>query len=164
MTSEEIRAFLDSYVQQQLGSGIARIRFRAGRIDVVWGVDLDDGRAVVIKTHRPPAHLEALRVATDALRLLSTAGFPCPTPLSGPDESEGRVVTTQTLLSGDVPDGRDPANRSLLARGLAQHIELLRDHPDLPGKREPVVVPLHGRALAGAPRHPRGLQQDHGGS
>lgn len=34
-TSEEIRAVLDGHAQQQLGSGIAQIRFRAGRIDAV---------------------------------------------------------------------------------------------------------------------------------
>lgn len=67
----------------------------------------------------------------DALWLLSAASFPRPTPLSGPHEAEGRVVTTQTLLSGDVPDGHDPVHRSLLACGLDQHIELLRHHPDL---------------------------------
>jgi hypothetical protein len=131
VTAQEIHTSLEGYVQQQLGCRIARIRFRAGRIDVVWGVDLDDGRAVVIKTHRPPADLESLRVVTDALRLLSAADFPCPTPLSGPDHVDGHIVTTQTLLGGDVPDGRDPANRLLLARGLAEHIELLRHHPDL---------------------------------
>lgn len=131
LAAEEVHAFLDGHVRQQLGSGIGQVRFRAGRIDAVWGVDLDDGRAVVIKTHRPPADPQALAVVADALRVLSTAGFPCPAPLSGPDEAEGRVVTTQTLLDGAVPDGHDPANRLLLARGLAQHIELLRHHPDL---------------------------------
>ena len=131
VTSEEIYALLDGYVYQQLGSQIARLRFRAGRIDAVWGVDLDDGRAVVIKTHRPPADLEPLRVVAETLRVLDAAGFPCPTPLSGPDQVHGHVITTQTLLSGDIPDGRDPAYRALLAGGLAKHIELLRHHPDL---------------------------------
>lgn len=44
---------------------------------------------------------------------------------------DGHVITTQTLLTGDIPDGRDPTNRALPASGLAQHIELLRHHPDL---------------------------------
>lgn len=76
VTSEEMYVFLDDYARQRLGSGIARIQFRSGRIDVVWGVDLDDGRAVVLKIHRPPANPEALRVVAEALRLLSTASFP----------------------------------------------------------------------------------------
>ncbi len=137
VTSEDIHALLDDHVRQRLGSGIARIRFRAGRIDAVWGADLDDGRAVVIKIHRPPADPEPLGVVTDALRLLSAADFPCPTPLSGPDHVDGHVITTQTLLGGVVPDGRDPANRPLLARGLAEHIELLRHHPDLISRAGP---------------------------
>ena len=42
MTSEGIHAFLNDHARQQLGSGIARIRFRAGRIDAVWGTQLAD--------------------------------------------------------------------------------------------------------------------------
>ena len=131
VTSEEIGTFLDDYARKQLGSPIADIRFRAGRIDSVWGVQLADGRAVVIKTHRPPHDLKELCAAADAQRRLVAAGFPCPTPLSGPDSVDGRVVTAETLLAGSAPDGRDPGNRRLLADGLARHIQLLRPHPDL---------------------------------
>lgn len=131
VTSEEIHGFLDAHARRQLGSGIARIRFRAGRIDVVWGVELADGRAVVMKTHRPPADLDALLATADAQRLLVAADFPCPTPLSGPDDVGGRVVTVETLMEGSVPNGRDAGHRRLLADGLARHIQLLRGHPDL---------------------------------
>ncbi len=130
-TSEAIRAFLDDYSRQQLGSGIIRVRFRAGRIDAVWGVKLADGRTVVIKTHRRPADVQALRTTAEAKRVLVAAHFPCPTPLSGPDEFDGHVLTVETLIVGAVPDGRDAAVRRLLAEGLARHIELLRPRPDL---------------------------------
>ena len=99
-TPLELRAFLGAWAENQLGSPIAAVRFRAGRIDVVWGVDLDDGRAVVIKTHRPPVDLEATRAAQDAQRMLATAGFPCAVPLAGPDEADGRVLTAETLMEG----------------------------------------------------------------
>lgn len=137
MTSEEIHAFLDDHARQQLGSGIARIGFRAGRIDAVWGVNLADGRAVVFKTHRPPADVEALRATADAKRLLVAANFPCPTPLSGPEDVDGRVVTAETLIVGSVPDGRDAGTRRLLADGLARHIQLLQDRPDLSRRAGP---------------------------
>lgn len=137
LTSVGIHAFLDSYTRQQLGSGITRLRFRAGRIDAVWGVDLADGRAVVIKTHRPPADVAALRATTDAKALLAAARFPCPSPLSGPDEVDGRVVTAETLIVGSVPDGRDAGIRRLLADGLARHILLLQARPDLIGRAGP---------------------------
>jgi hypothetical protein len=39
-------------------------RFCAGRIDVVWGIELGDGRAVVNKIHRPPVELDAIRTPT----------------------------------------------------------------------------------------------------
>ena len=50
VTPLELHAFLDAWTTNRLGSPIARVQFRAGRIDVVWGVELNDGRAVVIKT------------------------------------------------------------------------------------------------------------------
>src|SRR3954462_5574860 len=129
VTPLELHAFLDAWITNRLGSPIARVQFRAGRIDVVWGVELKDGRAVVIKTHRPPTHLDAIRVTNDAQRVLVKAGFPCATPLAGPEELEGHVLTAETLIVGTTPDGRDPAHRLLLAEGLARHIEILRNEP-----------------------------------
>jgi Ser/Thr protein kinase RdoA (MazF antagonist) len=131
VTPRELLSFLDTWARRRLGSGIARIVFRAGRIDVVWGVELADGRAVVIKTHRPPVDLGATRAAHEAQQVLAAAGFPCAVPLAGPDEVEGRVVTAETLIAGRTPDGRDPAHRRLLAGGLARHIAILRHHPHL---------------------------------
>lgn len=128
----EVQLFFSAYTLDRLGSPIAEVRFRAGRIDAVWGVELVDGREVVIKSHRLPVDLKAVAAATDAKRLLRAAGFPCPEPLSDPEEVAGRVLTVETLLAdGEVPDGRDPANRRLLAAGLARHIDALRGRPDL---------------------------------
>jgi len=128
----ELRSFLDAYTVQVLGSPIADVRFRAGRIDAVWGVVLGDGRAVVIKANRQPVDLSALGAAREAQEVLVAAGFPCPEPLSGPDQVEGRVLTAEVMLTeGDAADGRTPADRRLLAEGLAQHIDLLRGRPAL---------------------------------
>lgn len=128
-----VRAFFDGYLRERLGSPISAVLFRAGRIDVVWGVVLDDGREVVVKSHRRPVEVAAIVAATDAQRVLGRAGFPCPRPLAGPDEVDGCVLTVETLLGeGATPDARDPGNRRLLAEGLARHIDLLRARPDLP--------------------------------
>src|SRR5918997_5436380 len=83
VTTREIGDFLDTWVRGRLGSPIEDIRFRAGRIDVVWGVELKDGRAVVIKTHRPPVDPNVLRATHEAQRMLADAGFPCAAPLAG---------------------------------------------------------------------------------
>ena len=79
VTLAELRTFLDGWVRSRLGSSIADVRFRAGRIDAVWGgVKLQDGREVVIKVHRTQVDLGANRATVDAQRALAAAGFPCP--------------------------------------------------------------------------------------
>lgn len=127
-----IEDFFNGYATQVLGSPIATVRFRSGRIDVVWGVELEDGRAVALKAHRPPVDLDALRATREAQRELAATGFPCPAPLSGPDEVDGHVVTAESLMSdGVMPDGHDPLHRRLLVAGLAKHIALLTHRRDL---------------------------------
>jgi hypothetical protein len=131
LTLPELHKFLDAWARDRLGSAIVDVRFRAGRIDAVWGVELQDGRAVVIKAHRTPVDLEAARATIDAQRTLAAASFPCPVPLAGPDEVNGRVLTAESLIVGARPDGRQPATRRLLADGLSRHINILAAHPDL---------------------------------
>ena len=133
----ELRSRVDGWAREHLGSAIATVRFRAGRIDAVWGVDLVDGRAVVIKAHRPPVDLSPLRAAVDAQIVLARAGFPCPLPLAGPHQVDGHVLTAETLVEGSMPDGREPAIRRLLAVGLARHIDLLRTRTDLAERAGP---------------------------
>ena len=105
----ELRAFLDEWAQDRLCSRIADVRFRAGRIDAVWGVDLTDGRAVVIKTHRAPVDLDATRAALDAQHRLTAAGFPCPLPLAGPDQREGRSLRANDEQLPRRPPGSSPS-------------------------------------------------------
>ena len=82
----ELRAFLDEWAQDRLCSRIADVRFRAGRIDAVCGVDLTDGRAVVIKTHRPRGprrHVQLWTRSTGRLRPGFHARFRWRDPISG---------------------------------------------------------------------------------
>lgn len=83
VTLPELHKFLDAWARDRLGSTIADVRFRAGRIDAVWGVELQDGRAVVIKAHRTPVDLDAAQATIDAQRALAAAGFPSPDPPGG---------------------------------------------------------------------------------
>jgi hypothetical protein len=127
-----IAELLEGYLRRRLGCGISEVLFRAGRIDSVWGVRTDDGSEVVVKAHRQPADLTARRATAAAQRLLADAGFPCPTPLSGPDVVGKLVLSAETMLRDGSPgDARDPITRVALVTGLAEHIELLRAHPGL---------------------------------
>jgi hypothetical protein len=131
-SAEAIAALLETYLRRQLGVGISEVLFRAGRIDSVWGVRADDGSEVVVKAHRPPVDLTARKAAVDAQRLLDEAGFPCATPLSGPDVVGDLVLSVEAMLrEGSPGDARDPNTRLALVMGLAEHIELLRAGPRL---------------------------------
>lgn len=137
------RAEIDTWVARVaaglLGVADAAVRFRAGRIDAVYGLALPDGREVVLKLHRPPAEPRALAAVAEVLDHLAAAGFPCPRPLAGPVVRDGRVLTVQAFLpGGEVPDPRRPGDRGLLARGLAEHVALLRGAvPDVAGRLGP---------------------------
>lgn len=111
---------LAGYLARHLGTGLAEVLFRAGRIDAVWGVRTDDGRDIVIKAHRAPVDLPAREATVAAQRILVAAGFPCPVPLSGPDRFDGLVLSAETLIGGGVVEsGRRPGARRAMAGGLA---------------------------------------------
>lgn len=131
--ADAVAGRLGRYLTRHLGTGIAEVLFRAGRIDAVWAVRTGDGRDVVVKAHRRPVDLAARRATTAAQRILAAAGFPCPTPISGPDEFDGLVLSAETLLAADgtVETGRRPGARRAMAAGLAEQVRLLRGHADL---------------------------------
>lgn len=146
-SAEQVLELFEAYARHRLGQAITAVAFRAGRIDAVWGVALSDGREVVIKAHRPPVDLAAVAAAVQAQQVLGQGGFPCPTPLSGPDSFQGHVLTAETTMTaGAAPDGRAPGVRALLAAGLAQHVALLRAHSHLvePAGAGPSWCRYHG--------------------
>ncbi|MDX6264566.1 MAG: hypothetical protein QOH84_6254 [Kribbellaceae bacterium] len=131
-SAEAIADLLDRYLTRALGSPLAEIKFRAGRIDSVWAVRTGDERELIVKAHRPPVDLTARHATSTAQRLLADAGFPCPRPASGADQFEGLVLSAETLLPAGRPrSGRHPGVRRSIAAGLAEHVEILRGHPEL---------------------------------
>lgn len=74
--------------------------FRAGHLSSVVGLRLEDGREVVVKVREATPRLDAC-VAVQAA--LSRAGFPCPAPLSGVTDLDGRAVTAEGYLPGGAP-------------------------------------------------------------
>ncbi|MCU1526668.1 MAG: hypothetical protein JWP75_431 [Frondihabitans sp.] len=127
-----IRATLDAYVRERLGSGLAEVLFRAGRVDSVWAVRLEDQREVAVKAHRTPVDMSARRATDEAQQILSLAGFPCPTPIVTTSVFRGLILTSESLMTaGTSGDARDPAIRRSLAKGLADQIRILRGVPGL---------------------------------
>jgi hypothetical protein len=129
---DEVGDLISRYVAGALGVEGYAVLFRAGRIDAVWAVRCVDGRGVVVRAHRPPVDLKVRAVVSSAQRVLYEAGFPCPSPLAGPDVVEGVVLSAETLMErGDRGEGREPRTRLAIVRGLLEHMQILREVPGL---------------------------------
>ena len=95
---------LDRWCRQHLGGGVRAVRWFREGTGLVWGVDLDDGRAVVVKAHRrgyvPDDHLGAF---VEVQRRVAAVRPWAPAPLAGPAPFGGRVATAEALLAGGTP-------------------------------------------------------------
>jgi hypothetical protein len=95
---------VDRWCREQLGSGVAVVRWFREGTGLVWGVDLDDGRPVVVKAHRhgqvPGQHLRAF---VDVQRRVAEVHPWAPMPLAGPALFGDRVATAEALLAEGVP-------------------------------------------------------------
>jgi hypothetical protein len=128
---ERIFAAVDAFVRSTLHASIAGYLFQTTSISSVHGVGLDDGREVVVKAKPPaatnpglPLDRASLEAIVAAQRTLHAAGFPCPEPLVGPLPLGAGLATIETYLPP-----ADPAPRSVLARGLVEHMRLLEHRP-----------------------------------
>jgi hypothetical protein len=118
---------IDELCRTELGSGVAGARFYRVSVGCVAGVDLHDGRAVVIKaqvSRRPATTFGALFAVR---RHLALSGFPCPAPIGEPVERRGRWITFEELVErGKAADAHDPRIRKQLATSLARMVALSR--------------------------------------
>jgi hypothetical protein len=100
--------------------------FDSGYLSQVLGVELDDGRRVVVKV-RPWA--DRLVACGRAHAALFDAGFPCPQPVTGVDKLDGWAVSAEA----HVPDYAQlqPAADSarLFAEALAELVDVARSAP-----------------------------------
>lgn len=93
-----------------LGSPPRSRFFEVAHLSVVIGVELMDGRQVVIKVRDPS---ERLAACAEVQSLLHTSGFPCADVLAGPAAFDDRVATAESYLPpGDPPPSPPPAGLS----------------------------------------------------
>lgn len=119
---------LDRHLQDQLGSGLGRVVFEAGAIGAVFGLQLADGRKVVLKAYQPGSDLARLGAMTECQALLRRRGFPCAAVLSPPRVVSGvPMVIEEMLHPSSTGSPRDPEQVDCMAAGLARQIELLAD-------------------------------------
>lgn len=112
---------LAAWCRLWLGSEPASILFEAGNLSAVVGVELADGRAVVVKA-RPPARRLAGCVFVQ--RHLSATGYACPRPLVGPKPLDGLAATAEALVAGGEVDAEGADAPARFAAALAALVEL----------------------------------------
>ena len=87
-----------------MGSGVAVVRWFREGTGLVWGVDLEDGRAVVLKAHRHEmASDDHLGGFLAVQRRVAAVHAWAPMPLAGPAPLGDRVAVAEALLDGGVP-------------------------------------------------------------
>jgi hypothetical protein len=129
----QIAEAVDRFARAQLGARVAGYLFQVASVSSTHGVQLDDGRQLVIKV-RPPAETNpdlpcdraSLEEIVAAQRFLAAAGYPCPTPIRGPVPLARGLATVETYLpAGERRDAHDARVRSLLAASLGAHLAIL---------------------------------------
>ncbi len=150
-----IAAEVDEWCRLHLGSAIARYEFFESSSGSVHGVELADGRRVVVKGHRSSVSVSFLNAIGAVQKALCLQGYPAPAPLVAPVAFGPGHMTAETMLQRSVSaDAHDSSVRSTLAHGLWRFIDVSRSHRDVVGR---VVHPM--RAVDGAlypvPHSPR---------
>ena len=97
----------------------------------VHGLELTDGRRIIVKGHRADVDLGYLTAVGDLQRDLAARGYPAPVPLTGPIACGAGHLAAESLLDHHRPeDPYAPDVREALATGLAEFVTLALDHRD----------------------------------
>jgi len=133
-SAERIAEIIDEFCRAHLGSGIHGYLFYGSSVGSTHGVQLEDGRKLVVKV-RPPAqtnpYLSLDRTSLEGIcrvmTWLADRGYPCPRPILGPTPlAKGLATVEEFLEKGQRGNGFDPECRKLIASGFAELIGLLR--------------------------------------
>lgn len=128
--ADEVAAAVERFCEHALGAPVAAGLFYEVSVTCVAGVELVDGRQVVVRVAQPNRTEAFLGAVVGAQRHLFDEGFPAPEPLLGPTRFEGRLHTVEAVVDDPgTPDGWDPAVRAAGIDGLRRCVDLLRGVP-----------------------------------
>lgn len=131
---------LDDFCTETLHAAIAEYLFYESSQGAVCGVQLEDGRRVVLKIHQASRSLEFLTAIYQVQRYLVDASYPCTHPIIAPTRFRDGFATTEVL--DDTGEHRD-AHRPEIRRSMAQlHVQLSSLTEDMSN-----IVGLHSAAL-----------------
>lgn len=120
--SDDARAIaieIDGFCRRELKAGVARGLFHQSSVGSVSGVELDDGRRVVLKGHAPERSLEWLREVVRVQMHLASRRRYVTTVVAGPAPlGRGLALVEPFVDEGETIDAHAPAIRRALARAL----------------------------------------------
>ncbi len=120
------RAF-ERFCREELGSGVGKVLFERASTGIVRGLELEDGRQVVVKAHQPAQDEIFLTAVRDVQAYLHAEGYPVLLPLGGPAPlGRGLGLAQELRDEGTWEDAHRPEIRRELARSLAAQLELTR--------------------------------------
>ena len=145
---DSIAAQVDRFCCERLGAAVAEPCFFESSVGSVFGLQLADGRQVVVKVHQPKEPVEFLQAVHVVQSYLVDAGFPAPRPLLAPSPlGLGHATVEELRVEGSWADAHDPAVRRTLAETLARLVKLGRAFVNLPGLRRGLLSRIPDRQL-----------------
>jgi hypothetical protein len=111
---------VDELCARELGAGVARELFCHVGSAVVYGLELSDGRRVVVKAHPPGREPRLLHEIIAVQNHLASRGLYAPTVVGGPLALGPRLCTVEALLEGERRDASDPLAQRLVAEALVR--------------------------------------------
>jgi len=116
----EIAGAIDAFCDRHLGGRVARGLFHQSSIGSVTGVELADGRRVVIKAHQPERTRAFLAEIVRIQSHLAERGVFATEVLAGPlPLGRGQAIVERYVDIGATADAHRPEIRRALAQGLA---------------------------------------------
>lgn len=122
-----IAAEIARFCRDELGGTVARPLLYETSQGSVAALELTDGRRIVVKAHRPDEELAWLQEIVRVQMHLASRGLFATTVCGGPAPLGRGLALVEALVErGVTRDGREPAVRGALARGLAAIVEACR--------------------------------------
>jgi len=117
---------LDAFCRRELQCAPAQTLFYQSSVAAVAGLQLEDGRRVVVKAHQPDWTAERLREVARLQSIVATRLGLAPRVLAGPAPMGNGFATVEEYVArGIIRNGHEPVVRRALAESLSRVIECL---------------------------------------
>jgi hypothetical protein len=144
----QIAAVVGAFCLTHFGAPVAAPLFYASSIGAVFGLELTDGRRVVVKAHQPDQPSAFLAAVQQVQRVLVDHRYPCPAPLLGPVPiGRGHVTVERYAADGEFRNPHDPDVRRAMAHHLARLARITRGLVGTVAAAQPPAAPSAPDAL-----------------